>query len=116
MMRLSGKVALVTGGASGIGYSIVKRLLDAGVKVAAADLNEERLKELEEEHQGDVIGCVTNVTVETNLEEAVQKTVDTFGGLDYAFNVAGASRAGLIIDQSEEDWDFTVDLCLKGFS
>lgn len=114
MSKLSGKVAMVTGGASGIGYSIVKRLLEEGLKVAVLDLNEERLNELEQEHKGNVVGCVTNVTVEKDIEEAVQKTVDTFGGLDYGFNVAGASRAALIIDQSEEDWDFTVDLCLKG--
>ncbi|WP_047982636.1 SDR family NAD(P)-dependent oxidoreductase [Ornithinibacillus contaminans] len=114
MANLSGKVAIVTGGASGIGYAIVQRLLGAGAKVAVADLNRERLKEMEEAHKGSVIGCVTNVTKESDVEALVSKTIDTFGGLDYAFNVAGASRAGAIVDQSEEDWDFTVDLCLKG--
>ncbi|WHY83946.1 SDR family NAD(P)-dependent oxidoreductase [Neobacillus novalis] len=114
MSKLSGKVAIVTGGASGIGNTIVTRLINAGIKVAVADLNEQKLKELEEQHKGNLIGCVTNVTVEKDIEQLVQKTVDTFGGLDYAFNVAGASRSGLIIEQSEEDWDFTVDLILKG--
>jgi NAD(P)-dependent dehydrogenase (short-subunit alcohol dehydrogenase family) len=110
----NGKVAIVTGGASGIGYAIVQRLLKDGVKVAVADLNEEKLKELEEIHKGSLIGAVTNVTKEADIEALVQKTVETFGGLDYAFNVAGASKAGTIVDQSEEDWDFTVDLVLKG--
>lgn len=114
MGNLSGKIAIVTGGASGIGYSIVQRLLNANVKVAVADLNREKLKEMEAAHKGKVIGCVTNVTKEADIETLVQKTVDAFGGLDYAFNVAGASKAGAIVDQSEEDWDFTVDLCLKG--
>src|SRR5690606_5445812 len=114
MNKFSGKVAIVTGGASGIGYAIVNRLLNQGIKVAVADLNEDRLKELEEEHKGNLIGVVTNVTKEKDIAALVQRTVDTFGGLDYGFNVAGASRSALITDQSEEDWDFTVDLCLKG--
>lgn len=114
MVSFQGKVALVTGGASGIGYAIVQRLLKQNIKVAVADLNEEKLTELENQNQGNLIGVVTNVTNEQDIESLVQKTVDTFGGLDYGFNVAGASKAGLIVEQSEEDWDFTVDLCLKG--
>ena len=114
MANLSGKTALVTGGASGIGFAIVQQLLKEGVKVAVADLNADKLKEMEEAHKGQLFGHVTNVTKEADIEALVKKTVETFGGLDYAFNVAGASKAGAIVDQSEEDWDFTVDLCLKG--
>lgn len=114
MFKGTGKVAIVTGGASGIGYAIVQRLLQSDIKVAVADLNNDKLKEMEQVNKGNLIGCVTNVTKESDIERLVQKTVDTFGGLDYGFNVAGASKAGAIIDQSEDDWDFTVDLCLKG--
>ncbi|MFD1427099.1 NAD(P)-dependent dehydrogenase (short-subunit alcohol dehydrogenase family) [Kroppenstedtia sanguinis] len=114
MTHLSGKVAIVTGGASGIGYAIVQRLLNAGAKVAVADLNSEKLQELEEKHPGNLIGSVTDVTKEADIEALVQKTVDTFQRLDCAFNVAGASKEGAIVEQSEKDWDFTVDLCLKG--
>ncbi|WP_340002564.1 SDR family NAD(P)-dependent oxidoreductase [Oceanobacillus sp. FSL K6-0127] len=114
MTKTESKVAIVTGGASGIGLAIVQRLVEKGVKVAIADLNQEKLTELEESHKGNVISCVTNVTKEGDIEALVKKTVEAFGGLDYAFNVAGASKAGAIVDQSEEDWNFTVDLCLKG--
>lgn len=114
MANFEGKVAVVTGGASGIGAAITERLLKAGAKVAVADLNEARLKEMERAHGGSLIGVVTNVTKEADVEALMKKTVDTFGGLDFAFNVAGASKAGAITEQSEEDWDFTVDLCLKG--
>lgn len=114
MNNFNGKIAIVTGGASGIGYAIVERLLSNGAKVAVADLNSDKLKEMEETYKGSLIGCVTNVTKESDIEALVNKTVETFGGLDYAFNVAGASKLGAIVDQSEEDWDFTVDLCLKG--
>jgi NAD(P)-dependent dehydrogenase (short-subunit alcohol dehydrogenase family) len=108
-----GKVAIVTGGASGIGYAIVERLVNAGTKVAIADLNAERLNELEKMHNGAVIGCVTNVTKEADIEALVNKTVEKFGKLDFAFNVAGGAKGGPILDLPEENWDFTVDLCLK---
>lgn len=114
MAALEGKVAIVTGGASGIGYAMVQNLLEAGAKVGVADLNEEKLKELEQQHKGNLLGVVTNVTKEDDIKNLVKKTTEAFGGLDIAFNVAGASKSGAIIDQPEEDWDFTVDLCLKG--
>lgn len=114
MSSMQGKAAIVTGGASGIGYAIVQRLLNAGVKVAAADINADKLKEMQEAHQGRLIGVPADVTNEADVEQLVKRTVDTFGGLHYAFNVAGASKPGLITEQSEADLDFTVDLCLKG--
>ncbi|ANU26297.1 SDR family NAD(P)-dependent oxidoreductase [Planococcus versutus] len=113
MTNFQGKVAIVTGGASGIGSAITHRLLEAGVKVAVADLNEAKLKEMEDANAGNLIGVVANVTKEADIEALVKKTVEAFGSLDFAFNVAGASKAGAITEQSEEDWDFTVDLCLK---
>ncbi len=64
---------------------------------------------------GDAVGTfVGDVTVEADAEALVALAADRFGGLDAAFHVAGASRAALIVDLTEEDWDFTVDLCLKG--
>lgn len=114
MGKFDGKVAIVTGGASGIGHAIVEALLKEGARVAIADLNKEKLGELEQAHAGSVIGCTVNVTKEADIEDLVAKTTAAFGGLDFAFNVAGASKPGAIVDQSEQDWDFTVDLCLKG--
>lgn len=113
-MNITGKAAIVTGGASGIGNAIVDQLIKAGLKVAVADVNEEKLTELEEMHQGKVLGIKTDVTKEADIKELVEKTVSTFGSLDYAFNVAGSMKMGEITELKEEDWDFTVDLCLKG--
>lgn len=104
----------MTGGASGIGYAIVEALVSQGAKVAIADLNKEKLDALEKTHAGSVIGRTVNVTKEAEVEAFVAATVEKFGGLDFAFNVAGASKPGRIVEQSEQDWDFTVDLCLKG--
>jgi meso-butanediol dehydrogenase/(S,S)-butanediol dehydrogenase/diacetyl reductase len=112
--RFVGKVALVNGAASGIGRAIVRRVVAEGGLVAAGDVAADGLQSLQEE-LGDAVGTfVGDVTVEADAERLAALAVDRFGGLDAAFHVAGASRAALIIDLTEEDWDFTVDLCLKG--
>lgn len=107
MARFTDKVALVTGSGSGIGKAVVDLLLAEGAKVVGADLNPG-------EETDRYIPAVCDVTKESDVEDAVATAVERFGGLDLAFNVAGASKAGTILEQSEADWDFTVDLVLKG--
>ena len=112
--RFADQVAVVTGGASGIGLAIVRRLLAEGGKVVACDLQAEALKALEGEFGPAFIGMAADVTKEADMEALAARAVSAFGGLDLGFNVAGASRPGYIVDLAETDWDFTVDLCLKG--
>ena len=112
--RFNDKTAIVTGAASGIGYAITERLIKEGASVIGADLNADRLNELENELGGQFVGMETDVTKEADHETLVAKAVDQFGKLDYGFNVAGASKAGTITDLSEDDWNFTVDLILNG--
>ncbi|CAM4352964.1 SDR family NAD(P)-dependent oxidoreductase [Lacicoccus alkaliphilus] len=114
MKGLRGKVAVVTGGASGIGYSIVEQLLQHDVKVAIGDLNEEKLKEIEEQYPDKVVGVIANVTSEDDMRNLIDTAVKKFGQLDYGFNVAGLSKSGLIMEQSFEDWKTTVDIVLHG--
>ena len=105
--RFAGKVAVVTGAASGIGLAIAKRLLQEGAKVVGCDLHP-----IDEPGAG-FVGIEADVTKESTAETLVATAVDRFGAVDVAFNVAGGARAGYIVDLAEADWDFTVNLCLK---
>src|SRR5699024_1086067 len=116
MKGLEGKVAVVTGGASGIGYTIVERLLESNVNVAIGDLNDERLKEIENNYTDQVVGVVTNVTSEECFKKLVTTAVVKFSRLDYGFNVSGMSKSGLIMDQSFADWKATVGVFVHGVS
>jgi NAD(P)-dependent dehydrogenase (short-subunit alcohol dehydrogenase family) len=76
------------------------------------------VKDMAAEHQGALGGAIAtvrcDVTKEDEVESLVAEAVRRFGALHAAFNVAGAARPAYIVDPAEADWDFTVDLCLKG--
>lgn len=112
--RFDGKVAVVTGGASGIGLAIVRRFLLEGGQVALCDLDADRLRALEDEWGTDVLALQADVTREADVADLFERCAERFGAVHCAFAVAGASRPAHIVDMPEEDWDFTVDLCLKG--
>lgn len=110
--RFAGKVAIVTGGVSGIGATITQRLIAEGASVVVADINAELIASAAETFGERVWGRRTDVTDEADFSALVAETVERFGTLDALFNVAGGSRAGTITDISFEDWDFTVRLNL----
>ncbi|WP_151736977.1 SDR family NAD(P)-dependent oxidoreductase ['Paenibacillus yunnanensis' Narsing Rao et al. 2020] len=92
MTTLQDKVAIITGGASGIGLATVKAFLDKGAKVVIADYNEEHGKAVEQELKQtykDVVFIKVNVAEEQQVEDLVAQTVKTFGKLDVIFNNAG---------------------------
>jgi NAD(P)-dependent dehydrogenase (short-subunit alcohol dehydrogenase family) len=111
--RYAGKVAVVTGGASGIGEAIVRRLLAEGASVVAGDVNTERLELLGGELGERFLGVRADVRAEEDVAGLVAAS-PRFGPLDCAFNVAGLGRGGAIIDHGTDDWKFVLDVCLNG--
>lgn len=110
--RFTDRVAVVTGGVSGIGAKITERLLAEGAKVVAVDINADLVGTVEETFGAGASGYVADVTDEDQFTAVIAHAVERFGTLDLLFNVAGGSRAGTLLDISYEDWDFTVRLNL----
>jgi NAD(P)-dependent dehydrogenase (short-subunit alcohol dehydrogenase family) len=117
--RLEGKVALVTGGGSGIGRASVLAFAREGAKVVVADVNVEGGAEtvrLIKEADGEAIFVKVDVSQATEVEAMVNQTVETYGRLDCAFNNAGIAGTPLVstADYVEEVWDDVISINLKG--
>ena len=116
-MLLEGKVALVTGGAMGIGKTTAQIFAREGARVVVVDIVTEGGEEtvrLIRETGADAFFVKCDVTKAMDVEAAVKKTVDTYGRLDCAFNNAGIAIPGTTVECSEEDWDRVLSVNLKG--
>ena len=116
-MRLEGKVALVTGGASGIGRGICIRFAEEGADVAIADVNRAGAEETAAEvRRLDARALVieSDVTSKADCDRMVQETVDTLGKLDIFVANAGIGRGGPFLELSQEDWDAVISTNLTG--
>lgn len=103
--QFEGRVALVTGGASGIGRGVVERFLKEGASVGIADLDVAACTALADAHPGRVLTIPTDVTIEASALEAVRLTTDSLGPIGIAVNAAGiASRVVPLHEQSVDDF------------
>jgi NAD(P)-dependent dehydrogenase (short-subunit alcohol dehydrogenase family) len=113
--RLEGKVALITGGASGIGLGTVELFLAEGAKVVCADLQDEKGRVLEQRFPGRLTYVRCDVTHEADIAAACAAAKASFGGLDVLFNNAGTpGQLGGVAEMTAEGWDKCFALLVRG--
>jgi rhamnulose-1-phosphate aldolase/alcohol dehydrogenase len=116
---LSGRIALVTGSAGGIGKAIAKKFAEEGACVIINDINEERLQGATEEFQkifgkDSAASVKLDVTSKATIDSAMQSAALAFGGVDIIVNNAGLSTSKSIADHTIADWDKLYDILVKG--
>lgn len=115
---LSGKTALVTGGAQGIGKAIAEALAGCGCDIAVADLKADTAwttaEQIREKHKVQTFPVSVDVSRYGSVEDCVNKVIGNFGKIDILVNNAGVTKDTLMIRMSPEDFDFVLNINLKG--
>ena len=114
-MRLANKVAIVTGGARGIGQAIALRLAKEGAEIAICDVqhSKETVAHIEELGRA-VLALKVDITQKSQVAEAVEAIMAKWGRIDILVNNAGITRDGLLLRMKESEWDAVLDVNLKG--
>ncbi len=116
-MSLTGKIALVTGAAQGIGREIALALASDGADVAICDVNLEAAQKTasEIETKGKKsLAIKANVASSADVSAMLEQVIEKFGRIDILVNNAGITRDGLILRMKDEDWDLVLSINLKG--
>ena len=124
-LNLEGQVAIVTGGASGIGRAVCERLAEVGARIVVADVNEEGAEQtaamLKDKFHTKAIPAKTDVANKTSVDAMVKKALDAFDKIDILVNNAGVLIPRLLVDPAdkeeltEEIWDQVVSINQKGY-
>jgi len=117
MKDFQGKVAVITGAASGIGHAIAERAVATGIKVVIADVDEANLAEAEKELRnlgGTVLSVRTDVSQRSDVELLARKALDAFGQVHLLFNNAGVGAGGAPWEATWNDWEWVIGVNLWG--
>ena len=115
MGMLDGRVAIVTGGARGIGRAIGDRFLNEGAIVCLFDIMEDELKKVKEGCKSNNLRIFTvDISDTTSVGSAVNETMGEFGRVDILVNNAGINRDNLLMRMTDEEWDRVIEVNLKG--
>jgi len=117
MKDLKGKIAVITGGASGIGWAVAERAAAEGMKVVIGDIEEGPLKDAEDElssRGAEAMGVRTDVSDAASVRELRDKALERFGAVHLVHNNAGVGLGGPIWEVSEEDWRWILGVNLLG--
>jgi 3-oxoacyl-[acyl-carrier protein] reductase len=116
-MVLKDKVAVITGGARGIGKEIALIFAREGARICICDVSDESIQAAAKDIESsgtEVLGIKMDVTSFAQAEEMVQKALDKFSKIDILINNAGITRDNLLLRMKEEDWDAVLNVNLKG--
>jgi NAD(P)-dependent dehydrogenase (short-subunit alcohol dehydrogenase family) len=117
--RLDGKVAAITGGASGIGEATARLFVEEGARIAIADMDAERGRMVAEELKsagGEAIFVEAHMEREAEAMAFIRRTVEQYGRLDILVNNAGMRLYQTVVEASEESWDAILGVNLKGYA
>jgi NAD(P)-dependent dehydrogenase (short-subunit alcohol dehydrogenase family) len=117
MKDFKDKVAVITGGASGLGLAMARRFAAEGMKLVLADVEEEALRKVETEFRKagtPVIGIRTDVSRAQDMERLAEKTLATFGGVHLLCNNAGVGPGGVVWENTVADWEWVLGVNVWG--
>jgi 3-oxoacyl-[acyl-carrier protein] reductase len=116
MSRFVGRVAVITGGARGIGAGVARRFAEEGARVAVIDLDPAAAEDTAKQLPGDSqhIGIGADVGSAADVTAAIARVVDELGGIHVLMNNAGVTRDNLLFRMTETDWDTVMTVHLKG--
>lgn len=117
LVSLEGKTAVISGGASGIGFGAAKRLAEAGANIAILDINSEKGKKAVDEIAKSGVGAIfikCDVRLTEDCKVAAEKVYEKFGRIDILHNNAGVAVRKNVVDLEPFEWDLALDVSLKG--